>query len=453
MTTHSGPADRDPAAHLAPGQMGRPDGLAGGPADDAVDGWIDRWTGRASLRAIVGGMGADRPVRPLAEVLDELSAEFAKTAAEHDRTGVFPVANARRLHEEGILGLTVPREYGGAGAGLATAVQVLAAIGKGEPSTALVLAMNLMFHGRARDWASWPPGVYERVATSCLTEGALTNLLRGEPDLGTPARGGIPATTARWNGRCWELTGHKVYSTGAPVLSWMLVWAATEPASDPAPPPSGYPRVGWFLVPADTPGITILRTWDHLGMRATESHDVVFDEVRLAPEAAVLLGDPGAPDAAARQAEATVRAAGWSALTIAAVYLGVAEAARDWLIRYLHERVPTNLGRPLAALPRFQNVVGQIEVRLTNARTLLDACARDVDAGHELAGRRADGVKAAVTEAAIGAVGDAVALIGNPGLTRANPLERHYRDVLCSRIHTPQDDVVYGTAGRAALGL
>ncbi len=60
-------------------------------------------------------------------------------------------------------------------------------------------------------------------------------------------------------------------------------------------------------------------------------------------------------------------------------------------------------------------------------------------------------MKSAVTNAAIDAVGKAVALIGNPGLTRTNPLERHYRNVLCGRVHTPQDDAVHAAAGRALL--
>uniref|UniRef100_UPI001EF73367 acyl-CoA dehydrogenase family protein n=1 Tax=Frankia sp. Cj3 TaxID=2880976 RepID=UPI001EF73367 len=267
---------------------------------------------------------------------------------------------------------------------------------------------------------------------------------------------GLPATTARWTGDGWELTGHKIYSTGAPVLRWMLVWAATGPAAGPvgrvAEPAAGSgaqePRVGVFVVPADSAGIEIIRTWDHIGMRATESHDVVFDRVRLDADAGVGLR----PLSRLRDAAtAGFMILSWGALAISTIYLGVAEAARDWLIGFLHERVPSNLGKPLASLPRFQAAVGEIDVMLTTARVLLETTARGVDAGDAVAAARANAVKSTVTNAAIRAVGAAVALTGNPGLSRANPLERHYRNVLCGRVHTPQDDAVYADAGRALL--
>ncbi len=394
---------------------------------------------------------------PHQDLLTDLAAEFAATAAEHDRTGTFPVANLARLHEAGLAGLTVPVAYGGAGAGISTVVDVLAAIARGDPATALVLAMTYLAHQGGG--GGWPEAVYARVARSTVEEGAMVNHLRVEPDLGTPARGGLPATTARWTGDGWELTGHKIYSTGAPVLRWMLVWGATDPASDPgadrsgnpaAPdgPASAEPRVGTFLVPAGAPGIEIVRTWDHLGMRATESHDVVFDRVRLDADAVVgLTPVSGLQDLAA----AGSMIAAWGGLAISAIYLGVAEAARDWLIGFLHERVPSNLGRPLASLPRFQAAVGEIDVTLTTARVLVETTARDVDAGDVAAAARGNAVKSTVTNAAIRAVGEAVALIGNPGLTRTNPLERHYRNVLCARVHTPQDDAVHAAAGRALL--
>ncbi|WP_131744695.1 acyl-CoA dehydrogenase family protein [Frankia sp. Cppng1_Ct_nod] len=396
---------------------------------------------------------------PRQELLADLAAEFATTAAEHDRTGTFPAANLVRLHEAGLVGLTVPVAYGGGDADLSTVVDVLAAIARGDPATALVLAMTYLAHARPSRGAGWPEPAYARIARSTVDEGAMVNHLRVEPDLGTPARGGLPATTARWTGDGWELTGHKIYSTGAPVLRWMLVWGATDPASDPgadrsgnpaAPdgPVSAEPRVGTFLVPADAPGIEIVRTWDHLGMRATESHDVVFDRVYLDADAAVgLTPVSGLQDLAA----AGSMIAAWGGLAISAIYLGVAEAARDWLIGFLHERVPSNLGKPLASLPRFQTAVGEIDVTLTTARMLVETTARDVDTGDVAAAARGNAVKSTVTNAAINAVGAAVALIGNPGLTRTNPLERHYRNVLCARVHTPQDDAVHAAAGRALL--
>ncbi|HXV91768.1 MAG TPA: acyl-CoA dehydrogenase family protein, partial [Pseudonocardia sp.] len=92
-----------------------------------------------------------------------------------------------------------------------------------------------------------------------------------------------------------------------------------------------------------------------------------------------------------------------------------------------------------------------IEVTLSGAETLVAALARGVDAGDPAAAARAPGTKVLGTRAAIGAVEQAVALVGNPGLSRANDLERHHRDVLCSRVHSPQDDTVLDAAGAAAL--
>jgi alkylation response protein AidB-like acyl-CoA dehydrogenase len=137
-------------------------------------------------------------------------------------------------------------------------------------------------------------------------------------------------------------------------------------------------------------------------------------------------------------------------LLVVAVYLGVADAARDWLVRWLQERVPANLGRPLASLERFQTAVGEIEAKLYTAGALVDGVADATDRGEPDA-RAAALAKLAATRAAIDAVQEAVALTGNPGLTRAHPLERHLRDVLCARIHTPQEDSVLLAAGRAAL--
>jgi alkylation response protein AidB-like acyl-CoA dehydrogenase len=141
----------------------------------------------------------------------------------------------------------------------------------------------------------------------------------------------------------------------------------------------------------------------------------------------------------------------WNSLGLTAIYLGVAHAAQDWLAGFLTERVPTALGRPLATLPRFQSAVGEISAALTAAGDLVDGLAARVDAGDLAAAGHAGIAKLTATRAAIGAVEQAVALIGNNALTRKNPLERHYRDVLCARVHTPQDDSIIAAAGSAAF--
>jgi alkylation response protein AidB-like acyl-CoA dehydrogenase len=364
-----------------------------------------------------------------------LSADFATRAAEHDRDASFPFVNFTALQEAELLSLTVPVEFGGLGEGLVTTCKMIETIARGDASTALVLAMHYIYHavfGRTRRWTA---GVYERLCRESVEGIALINVMRVEPELGTPSRGGLPATAATRTADGWRLSGHKIYATGSPIVKYNLVWART--AGD-------QPEVGYFLVPSDAPGVRIVETWDHMGMRATGSHDLVMEDVALPEEYALELRLPSAwgPDPAT---------AGWNTLTLCALYHGVASAARDWLLGYLHERVPANLGASLATLPRFQEAVGQVQALLYTSEQLIYGLAAEIDAGNLAAAGRAGLVKYTATNNAIRAVDVALGLIGNPGLSRHHPLERHHRDVLCSRIHTPQDDMILTAAGKAAL--
>ncbi len=123
------------------------------------------------------------------------------------------------------------------------------------------------------------------------------------------------------------------------------------------------------------------------------------------------------------------------------------------MIGFLQTRVPANLGAPLATLPRAQEILGAIEARLAVNARLIDSFARDFDDGFPLSAIESNIIKLTVTNNAIAAVEDALSLTGNHGLSRTNPLERHYRDVLCGRVHTPQDDATRISAGRLALGV
>jgi alkylation response protein AidB-like acyl-CoA dehydrogenase len=361
--------------------------------------------------------------------LAEVTSALAANAERNDRTADFPAEGIRVVHQAGLLTATVARRYGGPGGGLAGTARILGALGRGDPSVALISAMTLFTHAAQAAAPTWPDDVYRTALAESAADPVLINALRVEPELGTPARGGLPKTIATDGDQGgWQITGRKIFSTGAEGLRYMAVWARTDDAD---------PRAGSFLVRNDAPGITIERSWDHLGLRASRSDDVTFDAT---PAVAAILD--ARPDSSLTA---------WNSLGLSSLYLGVASAARDWLIKFLSERTPASLGAPLATLPRFQQAVGEIESALGSAADLVDAVARRVDDGDETAVARAPAVKLVATRAAIGSVEQAMALTGNNGLSRKNPLERHYRDVLCSRVHTPQDDSIALAAGRAAL--
>ncbi|ACB94175.1 acyl-CoA dehydrogenase family protein [Beijerinckia indica] len=384
-------------------------------------------------------------ISDLDPILASLTAEFSGRAAEHDRQASFAFENIARLRELGLLGLTVPKIFGGGvpsafGGGevtLSLAARIIRAIGQGDPSTALVLVMQYVHHIHLARDDRWPASLRERVQRDAVENGALINSLRVEPELGTPARGGLPNTIARRTPEGWRLSGHKLYSTGIPALTWLSVWGRTDDDN---------PSVGPFLVHRDTPGVKIIESWDHLGMRASGSHEVIFEDVLIPLDHAVDLRPPAAwargfdPDQMA-----------WMTVLVASLYDGVAQGARDWFAEFANERVPANLGAPLASLSRFQEAAGVIDALLFSNAIILQKIAEATDRGDYPSVRDCNFTKYIVTKNAIEAVEHALELSGNPGLTRSNPLERHYRDVLCSRIHTPQNDVILTSAGRDAF--
>ena len=379
-------------------------------------------------------------------VLTQLTARFAATAADHDRYGSFPHDNFAALQQHGLIALVAPTALGGGGASLGTARRVIAAVARGEPATALILTMTYLQHSTiTRADSRWPRHLRERVLQDAVRHGALVNALRVEPALGSPARGGLPGTLARRDGEGWTIDGHKLYTTGIEGLGWLSVWGRTDEAA---------PRVGTFLVPRDAPGVRVIESWDHLGLRASGSHEVVFEKVRIPLDHAVDLRAPAdwAPDAGSQtdiDGHATQNA--WMVVLLGSLYDAIAQAAADWVVAFLHERAPGSLGAPLASLPRVQEQVGEIRALLRSNRVLLDQAAAEVDAGRAPSVVDSGLLKYTVTRDAVRAVEIALQLCGNHGLNRRNPLERHYRDVLCSRIHTPQNDAILLAAGKAAL--
>lgn len=371
-------------------------------------------------------------------LLRDLRVGFSVTADEIDSSARFPHENFERLGALGLLAATVPTSHGGLGLGLHGACEIVGAAGGGEASTGLVLAMNYLMH-RVLDL--YRPGSYSEVASASIHGGGILNGLRAEPDLGSTSRGGLPATVARQlpDGR-WSLNGRKSYATGSPIVDWWLVWARTEEPQ---------PRLGSWLVPARALGVSTIPTWNHLGMRATASHELHLDDVVLDSSAQIAIFKPGS----AELQEFGAITETWNALLLAALYDGIACSGRNWLHGFLHDRKPSNLGASLATVPRIQGVVGEIESLLLVNRRLIDDATREADLASRPQVNEAMLVKHVVTNNAVKVIELALSVTGNHGLDQANPLQRHFRDVLCGRVNAPQSDLILVNAGRAALSL
>ncbi len=151
------------------------------------------------------------------------------------------------------------------------------------------------------------------------------------------------------------MTGRKAYVTASTAST--TTWCGRRPTT----PSRGS---GHLIVRGDAPGITIIPTWDHLGLRASSTHDVVYDGVEAPEDHFLEIPFTGVYRDPAAQASAL-------GLTHAALYVGVARAAQDFFTRFAHDRVPAGLGRPIATTDRIQTVAGEIEAQLVQAADTL----------------------------------------------------------------------------------
>ncbi|GAA2532446.1 acyl-CoA dehydrogenase family protein [Winogradskya humida] len=376
--------------------------------------------------------------------LAAVTAEIASTATEYDRTGDLPWAGLEAAYRAGLLTATVGRQYGGPELGPKDTARILTALGEGDASVALIAANTLITHAGQAARPSWPTAYYDDLLRRSRTGPAPANAVRAEPELGAPARGGLPRTTVTRTADGWRLDGRKAYATGGAGLAYHVVWAvAVEPDGDPEKP-----RVGHVIVPGDLPGITWVPMWDHLGLRASNTHDVIYDNVELPADAFAEI--PRGADGVYRDPAA---AAGPGSFGHPALYIGVARAARSAFADYARTRIPAALGKPIAQTERIQAVAGEIDLQIAQAETLLYGALLRIEAGDTAFLPQLSAIKVAIARSVIAATQTAVAALGNPGLSRHNPLERHLRDALCIRVHPPQEDVVLLAGGRRVLSI
>ncbi|MDB4897440.1 MAG: acyl-CoA dehydrogenase, short-chain specific [Firmicutes bacterium] len=403
--------------------------------------------------------------RAIARRATELAQRFAERAPAHDRAGTFPMENIADLHRSGHSNLTIPREYGGEGGGVYEMVLAQSYLARGDASTALAIGWHLFKLGQLAETRPWDEAVYARVCREAVEQGHLINAAVSEPETGSPSRGGRPTTTAREAtaraegtggnagtgdaGRAggargtgaaggWVLNGRKNFTSMAPALHYFQVSAAIE----------GSEANGWFLIERGTPGLRIDETWDTIGMRGTGSHDLVLEEVAVPADSLVQRFGKGVP------AEGPPGGgSGWN-LHIPAVYLGIAEAARTFALNFAVRHRPNSLSTAISELPHIQAQIGQMELGLLPARTLLFTLARRWD---EEPGQRpalmaqVAGAKPFVVNTALETVDRAMRIVGAQSLFRSLPLERYYRDVRAGLHNPPMEDAAIMQMARAAL--
>lgn len=372
------------------------------------------------------------------EALSRLATAFAQRADTHDRDGSFPYENVEALRAAGLHLLPVPVAYGGAGASLLDVVRVIEAIGSGDASTALGLAMHMHVIGSLTEQNFWRDGSFEALCREVVARGALVNSVASEPELGSPSRGGMPKTSARDVDGGYLLNGRKSWVTFAPVLGYFLTTAEHGG------------RVSVFAVKGGAPGLTLIDNWrTALSLRASGSCDVELRDVFVPRDWLVMervewpMRHSGLPSA-------------WPTLAFAATYLGIGHAAVRDLASYCRERIPTALGKPIAELPHVQRNMGQMSMVVRAAQIALhDAARRWTNEPESRAGMEPDLalVKHMCTNAAVTATDLALRTAGANGLERKLPLERLLRDARAGLMHPPQDEKAFEILGKAALAV
>lgn len=354
--------------------------------------------------------------------LESIRKEIQQDAQKVDEEGDFPYRAMRALKSIHYPSVTLPASYGGEGLNLYDMILLQETLGSYDGSTALATGWSLNCIGTIYEQKIWSEQALIDYAALLAESPRFINRAASEAITGSPTRGGKPSTTAIRTSSGWRISGHKTFTTGIPVLDDILVQAYVEEEKG----------IGFFLVPHNTAGVSWVENWDVMSMRGTGSHDLILEDVVLPSEAYV-------ETVAALK---TRKSDGWL-LHIPATYLGIAQAARDYAIDFANTYQPNSLPAPISTLPNVQEHIGQIDLKLAQARFTLYGVAELYDdaARKPLITNELGIAKHTVTNLALEIVDRAMRIVGAKSLQKGNPLQRYYRDVRAGLHNPPMDDM------------
>ncbi|QXE00832.1 acyl-CoA dehydrogenase family protein [Terribacillus sp. DMT04] len=318
--------------------------------------------------------------------------------------------------------LTIPNEQGGDGANLHDFLLAQETLAAGDGAAALSIGWHLSTMQDLCENANWPAGMFSRFLQEVVQKKKIVNRAASEPATGSPTRGGIPETHAKRVGDGYILNGRKTFTSMAADLDYYLVTAYAEEED----------TVGSFLIAREIKGVSVEKTWNPMGMRATGSDDLVLENVHVPAEYFV---------------EKTKTKSGpkGSLLHIPACYLGIAKSARDEAIQFAQKFQPNTLDTPIIHVPHIREKIGEMDLELMQARHFMYHVASLWDSfpekRHQMAGELA-AVKVNATKAAVKVVDLAMRIAGGRGLAKNQPFEQHYRDVRAGLHNPPMDDAV-----------
>ncbi len=353
---------------------------------------------------------------------------LAPTAAERDRTGETPRDLLAEMGALGFMGMTIPEEWGGAGADTVAYVLAMEEIAGGDGGVSTVMSVN----------NSPVAAALHGYGSTEQKERFLKPLARGEINAAfslTEPQAGSDAsnlkTRAEKRGNKYVLNGAKQFITSGATADINLMFAVTDPVA-------GKRGISAFIVPTDTPGYKVVRKEEKLGQRSSDTCALILEDMEATPD--LLVGQEGE---GYRIALANLEA---GRIGVAAQAIGMARAAYDHAVAYAKERV--SFGQPIIEHQAVAFRLADMATRIEAAHQMALNVARLKDAGQPCL-KEAAMAKLFASEMAEQVCSDAIQVHGGYGYLQDFPVERLWRDVRVCQIYEGTSDVQKMIIGRA----
>ncbi|UKE52297.1 acyl-CoA dehydrogenase family protein [Xanthomonas translucens] len=358
---------------------------------------------------------------------------IAPSAEHHDRTGEFPLENIRLLGENGLMGIEVPEEYGGAGMDPIAYVLAMVEIAAGDAAHSTIVSVNnsLFCAGILKNGDEAQKQKYVRAIADGSHIGAFALT---EPQSGSDATA-MRCRAVRQDDRSFVINGKKSWITSGPVAKYLVLFAVTDPEQ-------GSRGITAFVIDTDKPGFHRGKTEPKLGIRASATCEIEFqDYVASADE---VLGVPGEGFKIAMSVLDAGR------IGIASQAIGIARAAYQATLDYVKERKA--FGSPIGAFQMTQAKIADMKCKL-DASLLLTLRAAWVKGQGQRFTTEAAVAKLTASEAAMWITHQAVQIHGGMGYSKEMPLERYFRDAKITEIYEGTSEIQRLVIARNETGL